>query len=88
MTLTGGVREPRAVIDSQDEVLLGPRHLRLLGRLLADVRHRTFASFINGTRKHVATSTSPIKEWAYTTLVPPPVADYASALKLQSVGDI
>ena len=33
-----------------------PRYLRLLGRLLADVRPRAVRLFINGTDKHVFTA--------------------------------
>ena len=47
-----------------------------------------FASFINGTRKHVFTSSAPSQEWANTTLVTTAVADYVTALKQQPGGDI
>lgn len=47
-----------------------------------------FASFINGTTKHVATSSPLEQEWANTTVVPHELAEYVTALKQQPGGDI
>jgi dihydrofolate reductase len=47
-----------------------------------------FASFINGTPKHVFTSSTPSEEWSNTTFVSTPAQDHVSVLKQQSGGDI
>jgi dihydrofolate reductase len=47
-----------------------------------------FASFINATRKHVASSSELTGSWENTVRMTSPVADYVRHLKQQSDGDI
>ena len=47
-----------------------------------------FASFINATRKHVASSSDLTGHWENTVRMTSPVADYVRQLKQQSDGDI
>ena len=47
-----------------------------------------FASFINTTRKHVASSSDLTGHWENTVRMTPPIADYVRNLKQQSDGDI
>jgi dihydrofolate reductase len=47
-----------------------------------------FASFINGTRKHVFSSTVPSSEWAKSTVVGSSAIPYVTGLKQQPGGDI
>jgi dihydrofolate reductase len=76
------------VIGSQDDILLGRRTYDYWVGHWPKSDFEPFASFINGTRKHVVTSSTPTEEWANTTLVTTPVADYVTALKQESGGDI
>jgi dihydrofolate reductase len=47
-----------------------------------------FATFINTTRKHVATSSELTGHWENTVRITSPIADYVRQLKQQSDGDI
>ena len=47
-----------------------------------------FASFINATRKHVASSSDLTGHWENTVRMTSPIADYVRRLKQQSDGDI
>lgn len=76
------------VIGSQDDILLGRGTYDYWVGYWPTSDVEPFASFINGTRKHVVTSSTPTQEWANTTLVTTPVADYVTALKQPSGGDI
>ena len=76
------------VIGSQDEILLGRRTYDYWVGYWPGSDLEPFAGFINATRKHVVTSSTPTQEWANTTLVTSPVADYVTALKQQEGGDI
>jgi len=76
------------VIGSQDDILLGRRTYDYWAEFWPTSDHEPFASFINGTRKHVVTSSTPTREWANTTVVKAPVAEYVSAMRQQSGGDI
>jgi dihydrofolate reductase len=76
------------VIGSQDDILLGRRTYDYWVGHWPKSDFEPFAGFINGTRKHVVTSSTPTEEWANTTLVTTPVADYVTAMKEQSGGDI
>lgn len=76
------------VIGSQDDILLGRRTYDSWVGHWPKSDFEPFASFINGTRKHVVTSSTPTQEWANTTVVTTPVADYVTAMKQQSGGDI
>jgi dihydrofolate reductase len=76
------------VIGAQDDVLLGRGTYDSWVGYWPTSDLEPFASFVNGTRKHVVTSSSPTQEWANTTLVSTPVADYVRALMQRSGGDI
>jgi dihydrofolate reductase len=76
------------IIASQDDILLGRGTYDYWVGYWPTSELEPFASFINGTRKHVFTSTEPAEEWANTTLVTTPAADYVADLKRQSGGDI
>jgi dihydrofolate reductase len=76
------------VIGSQDDILLGRATYDYWVGHWPKSDFEPFASFINGTRKHVVTSSTPLQEWANTTVVTTPVADYVTAMKQQSGRDI
>jgi dihydrofolate reductase len=76
------------VIGSQDDILLGRRTYDYWVGHWPNSDFEPFASFINGTRKHVVTSSTPTQEWVNTTVVTTPVVDYVTAMKHQSGGDI
>jgi dihydrofolate reductase len=59
-----------------------------VGRALAVVGFRALASFINGTRKHVFSSSAPEVEWGNSTLVTTPAADHVADLKAWPGRDI
>lgn len=77
-----------AVIASQDDVLLGRGTFDYWAGFWPTSDFEPFASFINGTRKHVFTSSMPREEWANTSFVTSPAADYVGDLKQKSGGDI
>jgi dihydrofolate reductase len=76
------------IIGSQDDVLLGRGTYDYWAEHWPSSDFEPFASFINGTTKHVATSTPLTPEWAHTTTITGPVTDYAAALKELDGGDI
>jgi dihydrofolate reductase len=76
------------VIETQDDVLLGRGTYDYWADLWPKSDLEPFASFINGTRKHVVTSGMPTQEWANSTLVTTPLNDYVTALKQQPGDDI
>jgi dihydrofolate reductase len=76
------------VIGSQDDVLLGRGTYDYWAGYWPTSNVEPFASFINGTRKHVFTSSEPDQAWANTTLVTTPAAEYVRSLRQQSGGDI
>jgi dihydrofolate reductase len=78
------------VIGSQDDILLGRRTYDYWVEHWPNSDFEPFASFINRTRKHVVTSSTPTHEWANTAVVTTPVVDYVTAMKRkqQSAGDI
>jgi dihydrofolate reductase len=76
------------VIAPQDEILLGRVTYDDWVDYWPTSDLEPFAGFINGTCKHVVTSSTPTKEWANTTLVSASLADYVTALKQQPGGDI
>ena len=47
-----------------------------------------FADFINGTTKHVFTSSTPSQSWPLTTIVKEPLEPYLEGIKAGSGGDI
>jgi dihydrofolate reductase len=103
LSLDGVAEEPgdwmadgsRAIFDNLGKVI-GTQDAVLLGRGTFDywVDHwptsdmEPFASFINGTQKHVFTSSEPTKEWANTTVVTGSAVDHVAQLKQEDGGDI
>jgi dihydrofolate reductase len=76
------------IIGSQDDILLGRATYDYWVDYWPKSDHEPFASFINGTRKHVVTSSPLSREWANTTRVTSPVAGYVTDLKQRPGGDI
>jgi len=76
------------VIGSQDDVLLGRRTYDYWAGHWPTSDMEPFASFINTTPKHVVTSSAPARDWANSTLVTTPLADYVADLKAGPGGDI
>lgn len=76
------------VIATQDDILLGRGTYDYWAGYWPTSDFQPFAGFVNGTRKHVVTSSVPTAEWANSTLVTTPAHDYVSALKQGSGGDI
>ena len=76
------------VIATQDDVLLGRGTYDYWAGYWPTSDFQPFAGFIDGTRKHVVTSSVPAQEWANCTLVTTPAHDYVTALKQGSGGDI
>ncbi|MEU7855515.1 dihydrofolate reductase family protein [Nonomuraea sp. NPDC049141] len=76
------------VIATQDDVLLGRGTYDYWAGHWPTSDFQPFADFINGTRKHIVTSSAPTQEWANSTPVTTPVRDYVTALKQGSGGDI
>lgn len=75
-------------IATQDDVLLGRGTYDYWVGYWPTSEVEPFASFINGARKHVVTSSEPAKGWANSTVVEAPVGGYVEALKHQPGRDI
>ncbi len=76
------------IIETQDDVLLGRGTYDYWVGYWPTSEMEPFASFINGVRKHVVTSSEPDESWANSTLVGESVVDYVEGLKGGSGGDI
>jgi dihydrofolate reductase len=76
------------VIEPQKDVLLGRGTYDYWVDYWPTSDVEPFASFINTTRKHVASSNDLIGHWENTVRMTSPVADYVRRLKEQSDGDI
>ena len=76
------------VIATQDDVLLGRGTYDYWADYWPTSEVEPFASFINATRKHVATSTELTGHWEHAVRMTSPVADYVRDLKQQPGGDI
>ena len=76
------------VIRGQDAVLLGRKTYEYWVDYWPTSDVEPFATFINGTEKHVFTSGALTGEWANSTPVKDPAADYVAALKQGPGGDI
>ena len=74
------------VIETQDDVLLGRGTYDYWVDYWPTSQVEPFASFINATRKHVATSTDLAGHWEHTVRMTSPVVDYVRNLK-QAAGD-
>jgi dihydrofolate reductase len=76
------------IIETQDEILLGRGTYDYWVGYWPTSDLEPFASFINGTRKHVFTSRQPEESWENTTVVTEPAVDYVAELKRGAGGDI
>ncbi|MDX6233137.1 MAG: hypothetical protein QOH68_2141 [Nocardioidaceae bacterium] len=76
------------VIETQDAVLLGRRTYDEWADYWPTSEHEPFASFINGVKKYVASSTQPQTPWGDTTVMDDLVPEFVRNLKEQTGGDI
>ena len=76
------------VIAEQDAVLLGHQMYDEWAGYWPTSDVEPFASFINNTQKHVFTSRELTSEWANTTAVKDPAADFVTTLKQGDGGDL
>ncbi|HUP76765.1 MAG TPA: dihydrofolate reductase family protein [Acidimicrobiales bacterium] len=76
------------VVETQTDVLLGRGTYDYWVDYWPTSDVEPFATFINTTRKHVATSTDLTGQWNNTTRMTSPVADYVRLLKEEPDGDI
>ncbi len=76
------------VIGSQDDVLLGRGTYDYWVEYWPTSDVQPFADFINGTPKHVFTSSAPALPWAQTTVVEESAVPYVARLKEGEGGDI
>ena len=76
------------VIGAQTDVLLGRGTYDYWSGYWPTAEDEPFASFINGTTKHVFTSTTPDVEWPNSTHVDTPAEEYVAELKQGEGGDI
>jgi dihydrofolate reductase len=76
------------VIATQDTVLLGRRTYDDWAEFWPTSGIEPFARFINGVEKFVATSTTPRRTWANTTVIDGGLPEFVTELKRQSGGDI
>jgi len=76
------------VIDTQDAVLLGRRMHDEWADFWPASDVEPFASFINSTRKYVATSTPLQARWTMATVMEGSVPEFVCDLKAQAGGDI
>lgn len=76
------------VIAAQDDVLLGRGTYDYWVGHWPKSDFQPFADFINGTHKHVVTSSAFSEEWANSTRVTTDVHDYVTAMKGEPGGDI
>jgi dihydrofolate reductase len=75
-------------IGAQDAVLLGRRTYDGWAPTWPTSDHEPFASFINGVRKYVVTSTQPSTGWTNATVVTDAVPQFVRDLKKQPGRDI
>jgi dihydrofolate reductase len=76
------------VIESQDDILLGRGTYDYWVGYWPTSDLEPFASFINGTRKHVFSSSEPAEPWANSTIVAEPAEEYVEELKRGPGADI
>jgi dihydrofolate reductase len=76
------------IIGTQDDVLLGRTTYDEWAGYWPASDLEPFAPFINGTPKHVITSSALAPEWANSTAVTTPVAEYVTVLKGRTGADI
>ena len=76
------------VIATQDDVLLGRGSYDYWAGYWPTSDVEPFATFINSTHKHVATSSALTQPWNNTSVMTKPPTDYVRDLKQQPGGDI
>ncbi|MFD0689762.1 dihydrofolate reductase family protein [Actinomadura fibrosa] len=76
------------VIETQDDVVLGRGTYDYWAGHWPKSDFEPFASFINGTQKHVVTSTDLTQDWANSTPVTTSLHDYVTELKQRPGRDI
>ena len=76
------------IIARQDAVLLGRGTYDYWSGYWPTSDVQPFADFINGTTKHVFTSTEPPEAWANSVFVDEPMAEYVRRLQSLTGGDI
>lgn len=76
------------IIERQDDVLLGRGTYDYWSGYWPTSDVEPFASFINGTPKHVFTSHTLTPQWTNTLIVDRPAPDYVRELKRADGGDI
>lgn len=77
-----------AVIATQDAVILGRRSYAEWAQFWPSSEIEPFATFINGVRKYVATSTPLDQDWANATVIDDGLVDFIRDLKQQDGGDV
>jgi dihydrofolate reductase len=77
-----------AVIGTQDAVILGRSSFTEWAQFWPSSQIQPFATFINGVRKHVATSTPLDRDWANATVIGGGLVEFVRDLKQQSGGDV
>jgi len=77
-----------AVIATQDAVILGRRSYTDWAQYWPSSQVEPFATFINGVRKYVATSTPLDQDWANATVLEGGLVESVRDLKQQDGGDI
>ena len=76
------------ILETQTDILLGRGTYDYWVDYWPTSDVEPFASFINTTQKHVATSSDLTQHWENTVRMTSPVTDYVRHLKQQSDGDI
>ena len=76
------------VIARQDGVLLGRASHDEWAGFWPTATYQPFADFINGTPKHLFSSSPPALDWAGTTVVDEPAEAYVARLKETEGGDL
>ena len=77
-----------AAIATQDAVVLGRRSYDEWAQFWPGSEIEPFATFINGVRKYVATSTPLDRDWANTSVIDGGLVEFVRDLKQQPGGDI
>ena len=76
------------IIERQDDIILGRKTYDYWVDYWPTSDVEPFATFINSTTKHVATSKELDQPWANTIEIDQPLSDYVRRLKQQDAGDI
>ncbi len=77
-----------AVIETQDEVVLGRRSYDEWAQYWPTSDVEPFATFINDVTKHIATSTPLDRDWANAAAIDGELVEFVQALKQSDGGDV